>query len=488
MAACYRRDLLLSAASLVVILVTTDLLVRKLVVDKLKRSLGAVERAAAGHRDVGVLITTNDEISELSQACTRVAAGLAEKTRLEQKIRERTQELQAQAGKLSALNNLAVTVSGSLDLRQILRNALDEVLRSTRLNRGLIALRKDLGVGFEPMVSRGLPEGLALADVQCAWSGSICSQVFEQEPPIAFPDGVEHPCLAADYLQKEGLMFRACVALKSKDQFLGALSLIGEASTAVEEFDQDAVETLTAFGRQIGIAVENASLYEALREKEALQRQLLETVISAQEGERQRIARELHDQTGQALTSLIFSLKVLEEATSLDEVRERTVDLRDATTQILRDVRDLSLELRPSVLDELGLPAALRHYVKRYRRRFDPIVDLQVIGLDGTRLPPAVETALFRIAQEALTNVAKHAQARLVTVLLECRSSSVMLIVEDDGNGLDVTRLEEARPHEGTLGVHGMRERASLLNGSLTIESTLGTGTAVFARIPLGTR
>jgi len=242
---------------------------------------------------------------------------------------------------------------------------------------------------------------------------------------------------------------------------------------------------LTAIGRQIGVAVENASLYEELHQKEMLRRQMLERMITLQEDERRRIARELHDQTGQRLTSTIMTLGLLEETIRTPEGRAYVRDVRDTAAQILKEIRDLALVLRPSVLDDLGLLAALRHCLKGYQSRYRLLVDLQVLGLDGKRLPPEVETALFRITEEALTNVVQHAQARSVTVLLEHRGSSVMLIVEDDGKGFDVARVMNTRPHEGNLGLYGMRERVSLLGGTLTIESTPGRGTAVFVRIPL---
>jgi signal transduction histidine kinase len=278
--------------------------------------------------------------------------------------------------------------------------------------------------------------------------------VFESGRPRVFHDGQSHPCPAAEYLQRDGLVFRACVPLKSKNLVLGVMSLAGDASSDMWMFTEDSLDMLTAIGRQIGIAVENASLYEELRQKEGLRRQLLERSITLQEEERKRIARELHDQTGQRLTSIIMTLGVLEEVVSTPEARAH-----------------VHLEIV--------------HYLKGYQNRFRLLVDFHVLGLDGKRLPPEVETALFRIVQEALTNVARHAQAHSVTVLLEDRGASAMLIVEDDGRGFDVARVMDSRPHEGNLGLYGMRERASLLGGTLTIESTPGRGTAVFVRIPL---
>jgi signal transduction histidine kinase len=185
------------------------------------------------------------------------------------------------------------------------------------------------------------------------------------------------------------------------------------------------------------------------------------------------------------LTSIILTLSILEETMSDPEMQERVRDLRDTTAQILKEVRDLALELRPSVLDDLGLLAALRNYFRQFQSRFRLLVDFHVLGLDGKRLPSEVETALFRITQGALTNVVQYAEAESVTVLLENQGSSIQLIVEDNGKGFDVAQVMSAHPHAHNLGLYGMRERASLLGGTLTIESTSGQGTTVFVRIPI---
>jgi signal transduction histidine kinase len=241
---------------------------------------------------------------------------------------------------------------------------------------------------------------------------------------------------------------------------------------------------LNAIGRQVGMAIENARLYAELRQEEELRRRLLERVITVQEEERKRIALELHDQMGQILTSMIMNLGVLGEVDSLAQFRASLPDLREMADQIFRQVHDLALELRPSVLDDLGLLPALRQLHKGFRDRSHLVIDFQVLGLDGQRLPPSIETTLYRIVQEALTNVARHARAQSVSVLLERRDDAVKLIIEDDGVGFDAATIADVRDGE-RLGLYGMRERASLLGGALTIESLPGTGTAVFVDIPL---
>ncbi len=223
---------------------------------------------------------------------------------------------------------------------------------------------------------------------------------------------------------------------------------------------------------------------EELHNKEVLRGRLLEKVITAQEDERKRISRELHDETGQAITSLMVGLKVLEGVTCLEEVRSTAGQLRATAAQTLDSLHSLALELRPSVLDDLGLVAALKRYLKDYAVSFGLDADFEAVGLEERRLTPQVKTTLYRIVQEALTNVARYAEASQVSVLLEQRRDSVIAIVEDDGRGFDVESvLNSGQPTR--LGLHGMQERASLVGGKLTLESTPGIGTTVFIEIPL---
>jgi len=485
MAAYVRSRLILTASSLIVILLIGDLMMSRIVVNRLKRFLNVVRQVSPGKLEASVQVGGRDEIAELAEAFNRMLDGLREKATLERKVQERTEELQRQTEKLSALNTLAATVSQSLNLKEILDSALDKILELMKLRVGWIVLWHSQGAAFDLMASRGLPEGGALTCVQCARARCICLDILELGQPKVFPNVLEHPCPATRYFQRERLLSRVCVPLKSKDRVLGVMSLVGDASSSMQKLTEDTLELLTAIGRQIGIAVENASLYEELRQKETLRRQLLQRVITAQEEERKRIARELHDETSQALTSLIVKLKVLEKASPLTEAQEHIEEMRAAVVKTLQEVHDLALRLRPSVLDDLGLVAALRHYIRDYEGKFHLPVDFQSLGFDTQRLPSHVETALYRVVQEALTNVARHAQAQSVSVLLQHRGTSVIAIIEDDGQGFEPTQGAGLDSQQRNLGLYGMQERASLLGGMLTIESTPGAGTAVFVEIPL---
>jgi signal transduction histidine kinase len=227
--------------------------------------------------------------------------------------------------------------------------------------------------------------------------------------------------------------------------------------------------------RMYADASERKQLAEA---REVLMRQL----VAAQEAERQRIARELHDQMGQHIVALSLGIAQLSRIAGNEDGAKPILDQLQRATELLgRDVHTLALELRPSALDHLGLSVALTSYAEDVAARTNLEIDVHcddVAGLSG-----AVQTGLYRIAQEALTNVVKHAHAKRVSVILEAARDVLLLIVEDDGVGLDGRGQPSSTVP--TLGLSGMRERAALLGGTLSIESTPGRGTTVYARIPI---
>jgi len=207
-------------------------------------------------------------------------------------------------------------------------------------------------------------------------------------------------------------------------------------------------------------------------------------IIQAQEQERQRIARELHDETSQVLTSLLISLTLLEETVETQEARERIADTRVLAHSTLRAIRNLSIDLRPSALDDLGLLPALRWYVKEYQKKCSIDVEFHATGFKE-RLPAEMETALYRIVQECLTNTAKHANANKVTITLKEETVRVYARITDDGKGFDYEAILKTPGQERGLGLAGMNERAVLLDGTLHIHSISERGTIIEASIPL---
>ena len=228
-----------------------------------------------------------------------------------------------------------------------------------------------------------------------------------------------------------------------------------------------------------------AELVQELRRKEEIRTLLLQKVIGAQEEERKRISRELHDQTGQTLTSLMMGLKCLEENCPSGN-RCHLDELRNNVRQTLDNLHRLSLELRPTLLDDMGLAAAIGRYVQQWRELHRMDVEMHLRWDCPDRLAHEVEVAVYRIVQEALTNVAKHANAAHVSVVLACEDNRLSVVVEDDGIGFEISGT--TKDAGGRLGLFGMEERAQLVGGSLTVEASPGQGTAVYLRVPVRCR
>lgn len=236
---------------------------------------------------------------------------------------------------------------------------------------------------------------------------------------------------------------------------------------------------------------ESERLYQEVQKREDLLGKLLRQVVGAQEAERQRIARELHDATGQSLTAISLGLKGVETAlerasaqVSHPAVKGQVHELGAMSTNALGELRQIIADLRPSHLDDLGLAPALRWYLQKYEERRGIRARLTTLG-DIVRLPAEYETVLFRITQEALTNVAKHAAATQVNVTLTQTPGAVELLVEDDGRGFDASAASRRDATGSGWGLVGMQERAALLRGRVTIDSQPGQGTRVRVSIPL---
>jgi PAS domain S-box-containing protein len=222
------------------------------------------------------------------------------------------------------------------------------------------------------------------------------------------------------------------------------------------------------------------------KKSEAARQALLQRLVTAQEEERHRIARELHDQMGQYLAALILGLKVLKDATPEHSPEHRRLQrLQEIADLIGKEVHHLALELRPTALDDLGLETTLVNHVEEWSERSGVKVDFHSSGLEKRRLLAAIETALYRIVQEGLTNVLKHAKALHVSVILQRSSDQVSVIIEDDGQGFIVEPVPGPSAVNRHLGLLGMEERGAMVGGTLTVESTLGKGTTVFVRIPM---
>jgi len=257
------------------------------------------------------------------------------------------------------------------------------------------------------------------------------------------------------------------VPLLVRDRAIGVLVAHDKGDVGV--FGDDDVRLAEQFAARAAIAVDLS---------QQVARDALRRVVDGQELERRRLARELHDETGQALTSILLGLKSVEEAKDATALEEAASRLRELVVATLHDVRRLAVELRPKALDDFGLVPALERLVETFSERTGIEVHLES-QLPKERLSPEVETTLYRLIQESLTNVVKHAGATTVSILLVPRGGSVTAIVEDDGRGFD-----PATVREDGLGLVGMRERAALVGGRMVVESSPGAGTTIAVEVP----
>jgi signal transduction histidine kinase len=267
------------------------------------------------------------------------------------------------------------------------------------------------------------------------------------------------------------------VPLFARGNVAGLVSL---ATAETDAFSEDQVRLAEAMSSQASVAVENAVLFEQMEASTKRLQALSRRLVEAQESERRAIARELHDEAGQSLTSLRIGLRLLErEIAHGADTTGRVSELVRTTDAVIDGLHRLAADLRPASLDHLGLEAAVRQYSREAAAKYELAVHFKARGFTSERLPAAVETALYRVVQEAMTNVARHARATRVDILAERRGDRVMVMIEDDGVGFDPLQVQRA-DHFGLL---GMRERAEALSGTLTLESAPGAGTTIVVEV-----
>jgi signal transduction histidine kinase len=280
---------------------------------------------------------------------------------------------------------------------------------------------------------------------------------------------------------RDNIRSELCAPLYAGNQIIGVVNVETSRLNAYTPADQRLLETVAA---QIAVAIQNTRLYgqvQAGRERlEALSHRLL----AAQETERRRLARELHDEIGQTLSMVKIDLQAMQHLAAAAALEAYLVESIAIVERALQQVRSLSVELRPSLLDDLGLVPALRWYIDRQAQRAGLVANFVADSL-AARLPAELETACFRVAQEALTNVLRYAQARRLEVELRRHEAELELVIRDDGVGFDVPAALARATGGASLGLLGMQERALLVGGQLEIESRLGQGTEIRASFPL---
>jgi two-component system NarL family sensor kinase len=387
---------------------------------------------------------------------------------------------------LLALSHISSAVRGLWDLNAILRITLDNVLEILNgVTGGILLLDEKTGT-LKYRMHRGLSDRYA-EKIEVKLGKGIAGKVAKSGEPILLEDISKDPRTAhPSLINVEGLKGFISVPLKAKDKVVGVMNI---ASHQAGRFGADDVSLLNSIGDYIGTAIEQAKLYQRLEMGKKRYQALLQHTLTAQENERKRIARELHDETSQALTSVTLSLQaviLLSEKLGIkdDNLTKMLKNTHSYAVHTQNEIVKLMKALRPTLLDELGLPAAIHRYAKDALQRNDINVEVEFTGTDK-RLPPAIEVTLFRIAQGAIGNILEHSEANNTLVKLECNDSECLLNIEDDGKGFDVRKLTRVDPSGRGAGVFTMKERAKLIYGACRIESQPGHGTKVMVKIPM---
>ncbi len=387
---------------------------------------------------------------------------------------------------LLALSHISSAVRGLIDLDTVLGIALDNVLEIINGVTGGIMLLDERTKVLKYQVHRGLSDRYA-GEVEVKLGEGIAGKVAQSGQPILLEDiskdtRTAHPSL----INTEGLKGFISVPLKVKDSAIGVMNI---ASHQAGKFGADDVSLLNSIGDYLGTAIEQTKLYQRLDTAKVRYQTLLQHTLTAQENERKRIARELHDETSQALTSITLSMQAIiqlaEKAGVKDaKLTEMIKNTHNYAVHTQNEVVKLMKELRPTLLDELGLAAAINRCAKDNLQTHGINVETNFTGTDK-RLLPAIEVTLFRIAQGAIGNILEHSEAENVLVKLDCSDTECKLRIEDDGKGFDISKLTRVAPSGRGAGVFTMKERAKLVYGTCRIVSQPGKGTTVLVRIPL---
>jgi PAS domain S-box-containing protein len=375
---------------------------------------------------------------------------------LERRVADRTREL-------SALYDVTAVASRSLDLETTLKRLLEQSLAAMRSNVGIIHTLNETNSKLRLDVQQGLtPEVVAQLN-SVPFGQGLPGWVLKQGEPLLVPDLSSDP-RSPRLSEMPELQVYVGVPMRTGGQILGVLSVFGEAE---QQFNVEEVALLASIGDQVGVVIENARLRQRAERAAVME-------------ERGRLARELHDSVTQSLYSLTLLAgggQRLARAGKLENVEKYLADLGEIAQQALKEMRLLVYQLRPTVLEREGLVGALQQRLEAVEGRSS--IETRLLADATLNLPAPVEEGLYRIAQEALNNTLKHAQAVLVTIRIQAKNGWVSLEVSDDGKGFDYSNIG----HTGGIGLISMKERAEKLGGSLTIFSKPGEGTTVKAHI-----
>ena len=390
----------------------------------------------------------------------------------EQVIKERNREL-------SILNSVAVTLNNTLDLDHTLKVTLKDVLRVLRLERGALFLIDHEERKARLQIRSGLPQSMERENIifgDRLLEQHLVKDASQLKPEPAFPSFK----VRYESGRKEMTPWLSCFIITFKGKGVGFFGFDLEDG---RDFNPHELHLLGSIGNFLGGAIENAKLLEMIHLHRQDLRRLTERLFQSQEEERRRIARELHDETGQSLTAVKLGLDHLEasHAAGNEKLKQNIFEIRKMIKRTASEIRRLSYRLHPTLLIDLGLEPALKLYFREIENHSDLDIDFSMVGFDR-RLAVDIETVFYRFSQETLTNTLKHSGAENFRLAIIKSYPRIIFLAEDDGTGFDTQAVARNRR---TLGLLGMRERTSLLGGIFHLRSTPGKGTRIRIEIPL---
>ncbi len=379
---------------------------------------------------------------------------------------------------LQVLQNLTQSLSSELNLEPLLKKILRSAVEVVGASAGSLLLLDPITdeLVFEVIEGGG---GEALEKRRMKKDKGIAGWVVTHRQPLIVQDVNKDDRFYKDILK--GIDFQTTslisIPMMTKGRVIGVLQILNKESGDL--FNDEDVDILTTFAAQSVIAIENARLYRDLCEER-------DRIVAVEEDVRKRLARDLHDGPAQLLAAILMNLAFIKKLAAREprKVEEEVADLESMTAKALRQVRTMLFDLRPVILETHGLAPALETYVERLRENEGMAIHLSV---EGTleRLEPHAESAIFSIVQEAINNAKKHAEGGQVWLTVQRQEDELVISIKDEGPGFDLASVERSYGQRGSLGLINMRERAALIEGNLSIQSTVGQGTTVVLTVPL---
>lgn len=428
------------------------------------------KQVAGGNLNARAKVWAKDEIGELAIAINTMTDHLVF-----------NQEAMARKNRsLDAINQVALAANRPDDIHDVLYEILGNIVKIMRLKMGWIFLRDPERKTFHLASWYGIEEEMVpvflsiLISSPCECQENLVDGTLSASAEIRM-------CARLEKLKRLNIPRKhVTIPLIARDQQFGVVNLLCEEDVLIPNED---MELLSSIGAQISEIVANAWLQIKLIEKEAARQVLLESLVQAQEEERSRLARELHDGAGQTLTSLLVRLKAMEKKSPPQEFKTELVNMQGIVSETIEQVREIAYHLRPVALDEFGLPRALESLAQEMTRGAN-IEITTMFDMQDFKIPSEIEVVLYRIAQEGLTNIMRHSKASQIRLSLSIENDNIKMIMEDDGIGFEPGR-HYPRDNQRHLGLISMRERAEILGGALEVYTAPGQGTNVEVSIPL---